>query len=393
MLIAFDLLLVVVLGLLLYSVSARDPQPPPGLFDVLQVVLVVSALVADAVALSAIAARISEFGFTPNRVAALGENVILLVNLAWSARALRPLPATGAGRSRTSSGGRRTTCRSMRRGRRRWWSCFRRSSDSGDLPSPSTPAFISRVIGLRGRALGVSFPRDRGSGVAVPYIPPRRPRHSCRISGALPMRCVPAVLFLAATMAGCQPKTPDAAVKSPDPVATTVAEDAITGQVQEQLSAPPYTYLRIKTSSGDVWAAVPETKVEVGTTVTVMNPLEMTNFESKTLQRTFAEIWFGALPGADTPAGAMPPSASHTTAPTVAVKVAKATGSERPHRGRDLGPDGEAGGQERHGTRRGCEIHSRGDGEELDPPAGRQWRPREGDQRHHGDLARYRCQG
>ena len=84
-LIAFDLLLVVVLGLLLYSVSARDPQSPPGAFDVVQVVLLVSALIADAVALWAIAARITEFGFSPNRVAALGENVILLVNLAWSA--------------------------------------------------------------------------------------------------------------------------------------------------------------------------------------------------------------------------------------------------------------------------------------------------------------------
>jgi len=84
-LIAFDLLLVVVLGLLLYSVSARDPHSPPGAFDVVQVVLVVSALLADAVALWAIAARITEFGFTPNRVAALGENAILLVNLVWSA--------------------------------------------------------------------------------------------------------------------------------------------------------------------------------------------------------------------------------------------------------------------------------------------------------------------
>jgi hypothetical protein len=84
-LIAFDLLLVVVLGLLLYSVSARDPRSPAGPFDVLQVVLVVSALLADAVALWAIAARITEFGFSPNRVAALGENVILLVNLSWSA--------------------------------------------------------------------------------------------------------------------------------------------------------------------------------------------------------------------------------------------------------------------------------------------------------------------
>jgi hypothetical protein len=84
-LIAFDLLLVLVLALLLYSLSARDPQSPPGAFDVMQVVLVISALLADAVALWAIAARITEFGFSPNRVAVLGVNMILLVNLAWSA--------------------------------------------------------------------------------------------------------------------------------------------------------------------------------------------------------------------------------------------------------------------------------------------------------------------
>lgn len=85
MLILFDLLLVLVLALLLYSISARDAGAAPGVFDVVQVVLVVSALVANAVALSAIAARITEMGATPNRVAALGMNVILIVNLAWSA--------------------------------------------------------------------------------------------------------------------------------------------------------------------------------------------------------------------------------------------------------------------------------------------------------------------
>jgi hypothetical protein len=84
-LIGFDMLLAVVVGLVLYAASARDPQAPPGFFDALQVLLVVSALVVDGVALAAIAARISEFGFTPNRVAALGENLILLVNLAWTA--------------------------------------------------------------------------------------------------------------------------------------------------------------------------------------------------------------------------------------------------------------------------------------------------------------------
>jgi len=84
-LIGFDLLLAVVLGLLLYAVSARDPLAPPGPFDLLQLTLVVSALIVDVVALVAIAARISDFGFTPNRTAALGENLILLVNLVWSA--------------------------------------------------------------------------------------------------------------------------------------------------------------------------------------------------------------------------------------------------------------------------------------------------------------------
>lgn len=84
-LIGFDLLLAVVVGLVLYAASARDPQAPPDFFDAMQLVLVLSALVVDLVALTAITARISEFGFTPNRVAALGENLILLVNLAWTA--------------------------------------------------------------------------------------------------------------------------------------------------------------------------------------------------------------------------------------------------------------------------------------------------------------------
>jgi hypothetical protein len=84
-LIAFDLLLGLVLGLLLYSVSARDPRAPRSVFDLLLVALVVSALVADGVALAAVAARITELGSTPNRLAALGMNFVLLVNLGWSA--------------------------------------------------------------------------------------------------------------------------------------------------------------------------------------------------------------------------------------------------------------------------------------------------------------------
>ncbi|MFI5952738.1 permease prefix domain 1-containing protein [Cryptosporangium sp. NPDC051539] len=84
-LILFNVLLVLVLGLLLYAISARDPLAKAGLFDRVQLGLVISALLIDALVLVAITGRITEFGFTPNKTAALGENLILLANLAWSA--------------------------------------------------------------------------------------------------------------------------------------------------------------------------------------------------------------------------------------------------------------------------------------------------------------------
>jgi hypothetical protein len=84
-LILFDLLLVVVLALLLYALSARDPLAKPGPLDWIQLLLVACALAVDVVALLNIAARLTEYGFSANRTAALGLNLILLVNLAWSA--------------------------------------------------------------------------------------------------------------------------------------------------------------------------------------------------------------------------------------------------------------------------------------------------------------------
>ncbi len=84
-LIGFDLLLVLVLGLLLYAISARDSQAPPGRFDRLRLLLVLCALLVDGLALWAMVARTSEFGFSPNKTAALGLNLLLLVNLGGSA--------------------------------------------------------------------------------------------------------------------------------------------------------------------------------------------------------------------------------------------------------------------------------------------------------------------
>jgi hypothetical protein len=81
----FDALLLVVLGLVLYGMSARDPSESPGWMDRIQLVAVTSALVLDVMVLGAMTARIGELGFTPNRTAALGLNFVLLVNLAGAA--------------------------------------------------------------------------------------------------------------------------------------------------------------------------------------------------------------------------------------------------------------------------------------------------------------------
>jgi hypothetical protein len=81
----FDALLVVVLGLVLYAMSARDPSQPPGLMDHVQLLAVASALVLDGMVLGSMVARIGDLGFTPNRMAALGLNLVLLVNLAGTA--------------------------------------------------------------------------------------------------------------------------------------------------------------------------------------------------------------------------------------------------------------------------------------------------------------------
>lgn len=84
-LILFDVLLVLVVGLVLYSISARDGAAEPGLLDAVQLILVAAALVIDVLGLAAMLSRINDFGWTPNRTAGLGLNVVLLGNLTWTA--------------------------------------------------------------------------------------------------------------------------------------------------------------------------------------------------------------------------------------------------------------------------------------------------------------------
>jgi hypothetical protein len=90
----FDVLLFVVVALVLYGLSARDPQRSTGAMDVIRLVAVVAAVVLDLLVLATMVQRIGEFGFTPNRVVALGFNLLLVIDLVVTAAlAFRPGPA------------------------------------------------------------------------------------------------------------------------------------------------------------------------------------------------------------------------------------------------------------------------------------------------------------
>jgi hypothetical protein len=80
-----DALLLVVLALGLYGISAREPSTSPDWMDRIQLVAVISALALDLMVLATMIGRIGDLGFTPNRTAALGLNLVLLVNLSGAA--------------------------------------------------------------------------------------------------------------------------------------------------------------------------------------------------------------------------------------------------------------------------------------------------------------------
>ena len=82
------------------------------------------------------------------------------------------------------------------------------------------------------------------------------------------------------------------------PVAQGQAPQVLRGKVLETQNVEAYTYLRLKTLTGETWAAVPTATVKLGADVTVENAAVMSNFESKSLKRTFSSIAFGTLAGA-----------------------------------------------------------------------------------------------
>jgi hypothetical protein len=112
------------------------------------------------------------------------------------------------------------------------------------------------------------------------------------------------------------------------PAQTRAQPLTLAGEVLETRDVENYTYLRLQTASGELWAAVPTTTVGKGAQVTIGGAMMLRNFESKSLKKTFDKIAFGALTDPNAHGvpqhGALPDTASNP----VALKVARASGPD-----------------------------------------------------------------
>ncbi len=86
----------------------------------------------------------------------------------------------------------------------------------------------------------------------------------------------------ASAMQGAQPAAPAAGAGS----------QTVTGTVLETMDASSYTYVRVKTDTGELWAAANQFKVAVGDRVVVPLEMPMQNFHSNSLNRDFPLIYF-----------------------------------------------------------------------------------------------------
>jgi hypothetical protein len=118
------------------------------------------------------------------------------------------------------------------------------------------------------------------------------------------------LVLVAGLAAGCSNKTsvepaasaaaPAAAAQAgsdaPAAVAAGVAggPQSFSGTVLETMDAASYTYVRVKTNAGDMWAASGQFPVAVGDRVTVPIETPMQDFHSESLNRDFPIIYFAS---------------------------------------------------------------------------------------------------
>ncbi|MBI4684442.1 MAG: hypothetical protein HY755_04500 [Nitrospirae bacterium] len=74
------------------------------------------------------------------------------------------------------------------------------------------------------------------------------------------------------------------------------AASDLSGKVIETMDSGGYSYVCLENSGNKIWVAVPQMKIQNGKTMAFQPGVEMVNFESKTLKRTFDKIIFSTGP-------------------------------------------------------------------------------------------------
>ena len=80
-LIVFNIMLLGVMAIIIFSISENSGKGNQRFNEIILFALSVITLLINLVALSAIIYRLGEYGFTPNRIAVLGSNVLIFINL------------------------------------------------------------------------------------------------------------------------------------------------------------------------------------------------------------------------------------------------------------------------------------------------------------------------
>ena len=103
----------------------------------------------------------------------------------------------------------------------------------------------------------------------------------------------------------------------------------ISGKVLQTMNSGGYSYVYVETKAEKVWVAVPQTKVRAGDVMTFKPGMEMTNFPSSSLKRTFDRIIFseGVVSSSGGKAPEASPGASGAVASGGKIKVEKASGA------------------------------------------------------------------
>ncbi len=102
----------------------------------------------------------------------------------------------------------------------------------------------------------------------------------------------------------------------------------ISGKVLETMNSGGYTYAHLEKDGKKTWVAIPQATVTKGQTITVRPGMVMTNFESKTLKKTFDQIIFsdGIADTKGQPAAASPGSKGSVVSAKEKISVEKASG-------------------------------------------------------------------